>query len=367
MALNLNYNSRLWNKSGSQLNYDIDRGFPSPGWSLGFGKVLDLGTNGGSLIVDADGTRHGFSGTITGSANNLYFNDRTTDGTFIDYNSYRDANGIAWATVNMPNGTIIYYGARGNGAVHPTLIQDANGNYINITYKNNQGPNIETVTDTMGRVINFTYDSNGNLTSVSAPRMPVQGSWIRTRVLARFHYRQLPLNYSFASGASPVVRNNSPWVLDAIYYPATKTGYWFGDTDSYSSYGMLTKVVEQRGMNWAASAEEQGIVTAGQMTKQAVYNYPLTTANETGRTNGVGLSDAPTYDKLTESWAAMDVAEPAITTYDVQQSASPRVITVTQPNGAVSKQFSYNAAGQFNDGLVYRDETWVPDAGDLTP
>lgn len=41
LALNLNYNSRLWNKSGSQLTYDIDRGFPGPGWSLGFGS----GTN----------------------------------------------------------------------------------------------------------------------------------------------------------------------------------------------------------------------------------------------------------------------------------------------------------------------------------
>src|SRR2546430_3688822 len=65
------YNGRLWNKSGSQITYDIDRGWPAPGWSLGFGKLLSMGTGGGAMIVDADGTRHNYSGTITdyGSGN----------------------------------------------------------------------------------------------------------------------------------------------------------------------------------------------------------------------------------------------------------------------------------------------------------
>jgi hypothetical protein len=68
-----------------------------------------------------------------------------------------------------------------------------------------------------------------------------------------------------------------------------------------SSYGMIARVIEQRGMNWQTSSEEQGTVTPGQMTKQAVYNYPLFTVNESGRTNGIGLTDAPTYETLTES------------------------------------------------------------------
>lgn len=59
LALNLNYNSRLWNKSGSQVSYDLDRGFPAPGWSLGFGKIAFMGTQGGCMMVDADGTRRG--------------------------------------------------------------------------------------------------------------------------------------------------------------------------------------------------------------------------------------------------------------------------------------------------------------------
>ncbi len=376
LALNLNYNSRLWNKSGSQLTYDIDRGFPSPGWSLGFGKVMDLGANGGSMIVDADGTRHGFTGSVTGS----YFSGHTSDGTFIDYNSTRLSSGISTANVNMPNGTSILYGASGNGAVYPTRITDANGNYINITYKNNQGPNIETVSDTMGRIIFFNYDSAGHLLNVTAPRTLGFEGGRRTRTLVRFHYRQLPLNYSFAYGTGVVVRDNAPWVLDAVYYPATRTGYWFGGADPnssdyssyYSTYGMLTKVQEQRGMNWQSSAEEQGIITAGQMTKQAVYNYPLTTANDAGRTNGINLSDAPTYEILTESWDGMDDAS-AVTTYNLQQNAVPRVTTIMQPNGAVSRQYAYNYSSladthpdKYKDGLVYQDETYVPDANGIT-
>ena len=372
LALNLNYNSRLWNKSGSQLTYDIDRGFPAPGWSLGFGKIMDMGANGGSMLIDADGTRHGYAGGIfPGYYGASSFRGKTVDGKFIDYNSSRDSNGIYVAQAYFPNGTVITYGAKGDGAVYPTSIQDAQGNYITITYRNNIGPNIQTITDTLGRAITFDYDSLGRLISVKAPRMQDEDpiySGGKTRTLFKIHYKPLTLNYSFASGITPMVRNSTPWVIDAIYYPATQTGYWFGDTDSYSSYGMITKVIEQRGMNWSASSEAQGTVTAGQITKQAVYNYPLTTANETGRTNGTSLSDAPTYTTLTEGWDGMDVAEPAVTTYAINNndyhsdgtSNSPsRTITVTQPNGTISKQYSYRTPNAWTDGLLFADETIV--------
>lgn len=379
LSLSLNYNSRLWNKSGSELTYDIDRGFPGPGWSLGFGKIMDMGANGGSMLIDADGTRHSFTGTLSQGGTTIYFNGHTTDGTFIDYNSYRYPSGIREATVKMPNGTTIFYGAPGDGAVYPVRILDANGNYINITYKANQGPNIENVTDTMGRNITFNYDSLGRLISITAPRMINQGAIYgksKIRTLIRFHYRPLPLTYSFASGMNAVVRNSTPSTLDAVYYPATQTGYWFGGADStspdytsyYSTYGMLTKFEEQRGMSWVATSEEQGKIVAGQMSKRAVYNYPLTTSNESGRTNGVNLTDAPTYDNVTESWDGMDDT-PAVTSYNIQQNSSPRVTSIIQPNGALSRQYAYNYSSlpdtdpnKYKDGLIYLDESYVPDA-----
>jgi YD repeat-containing protein len=319
LALGLSYNSRLWNKAGNEVTFDIDRGWPAPGWSLGFGKMICMGVTSGAMMVDADGTRHSYSGTLTPLGNGaFFFTGHTSDGTFIDY-SFTLNDGAPWSgTANLPNGTQVLYGAQGDAAVYPTRITDAQGNYITITYRNNHGPKIETITDTMGRVVTFQYDSSERLISIKTPNINSNGQ----RTWVRLHYRQIALNTSFTPGIQGMVRNNDywPWVLDAIYYPGTNTGYWFGDADSYSTYGMLAKVIEQRGMSWSASAEEQGTITQGQMTKQALYNYPLTTTNETGRTNGLNLSDAPTYTELRENWAESDDGE-AITTYDVQQNS----------------------------------------------
>jgi YD repeat-containing protein len=372
LALNLNYNSRLWNKSGNELTYDIDRGFPAPGWSLGFGKMLDMGSDGGSMLIDADGTRHGYGGNLSnGSGGWSMFHGHTADGKFIDYESSRDSAGIYYAKVWFPNGTDIIYGAKNEGAVYPTLITDAQGNQILITYKNNQGPALQTITDTLGRVITFQYDSSGRLLSAQTPGMQGEVGSTKRRTLLKFHYKPLTLNYSFGSGVTPVIRNPAPqYLIDSVFYPSTNTGYWFGDTDSYSSYGMLTKVIEQRGMSWATGAETQGVVTGGQMTKQAVYNYPLTATNDTGRTSGTGLTDAPTYTKLTENWDGADVAENAVTNYffdnnvfhsDTVSNSPARLVQITQPNGSISKQYSYRTPNAWTDGLVFADETFVPE------
>jgi hypothetical protein len=142
------------------------------------------------------------------------------------------------------------------------------------------------------------------------------------------------------------------WVIDAIYYPATGTGYWFGDGDSYSSYGMIAKVSERRNMGfYAASLNEQGTITsAGTATRQSVYEYPLS-ANPASP-----LGDAPTYSKVTETWEGMNTG-PAETLYATYQNSSPRRVEITMPNGTKSIQFSYNAPGQYYDGVVYQDET----------
>jgi RHS repeat-associated protein len=359
LALGLSYNSLLWNKAGSQLTFDIDRGWPAPGWSLGFGKILGMGVNNGSMMIESDGTRHAYSGTITYDPNGDYTNflGHTTDGTFIDYGHHTGLGGAitnAWA--KLQNGTVIDYTALGDAAVYPTRITDATGNYITITYRNNQGPAIETVTDTLGRVITFNYDTQNRLTSITAPKLQTG-----TRTLVRLHYKAQDLsalgsNYGFSTTRTTVVRNSAPWVLDAIYYPATGTGYWFGDTDSYSPYGMIAKVPEERGMSWTSgTGNEQGTVSAGTMTQQSVYNYPAQ-ANP-------ALTDAPTYSTKTESWANIDTA-PAVTTYEAHQNSTPRSVKITQPDGTWTEQLSYNYStlaatdpNKFKDGLIYQDET----------
>ncbi|MGH9941778.1 MAG: DUF4214 domain-containing protein [Pyrinomonadaceae bacterium] len=384
LSLGLVYNSRLWTKTGNKIIFDADRDWPAPGWSLGFGRVVGMGT-GGSLIIDPDGTRHGFTGQIYQyqSTGAVSFTGHTVDGTFIDYTSFSDGNGIRSATAKLPNGTVIEYGAPGDGAVYPTSITDANGNFVSIIYgnaaNNYTGPRISIVTDTLGRTVKFHYDANNLLTAIEAPGYGGTLTNPTTRTLVRLHYRQLTLNYN-NFGPHPLtaqVRNPTVWVIDAIYYPGTNTGYWFGDpTSSYSSYGMIAKVVEQRGMSFTGPAPsntgptEMGTVFPGNTTREQIYNYPLTPNSQTF------LSDAPTYGTLTEKWAKDETNvnfEQTVTSYTVvKEAANPsqptipsRKVEITRLTDNVkSIQYSYNYTSlasdhpdKFKDGLVYQDET----------
>jgi RHS repeat-associated protein len=348
LALTLAYNARLWNKAGSQISYDNDRGWPAPGFSLGFGKLLGMTINSGCMLVDANGTRHSYSGNITFYSWGTYGVMHTTDGSFIDYTYWTGTNGvITSAQANLPNGTVIYYGAysQAGGGVFPTFIEDANGNHITITYVNNSGPRIQTVMDTLGRVVNFHYDYNNLLTAVTT-----SGLAGGTRTLVRLHYNQQSINYGF-SGLNAVVRDYYPWVIDAIYYPATGTGYWFGDSDSYSSYGMLAKVVEQRAMGFSASSlNDMGNVSQGQTSRTETYNFPLTP--------NYGLGDAPSFTTMVQSWTRDGTNfDSATTTYEVNENSYPRTVLVTLPNCLKNLQQSYNSPGSYLDGLVYYDET----------
>ena len=351
ISLNATYNSRVWNKANSQISYDNDKGWPAPGFNLGFGKLLGIGVYTGCMIVEADGTRHSYAGNISiynwGTIGVMY----TTDGSFIDYTYQTGTNGVMlWAQAKYPNGTTVTYGAysQSGGGLFPTTIEDANGNLIYITYVGNAGPRIQTVTDTAGRVINFHYNANNLLTAITAPGL--SGG---TRTLVRLHYHQhtLASNPGF-SGLTVGISNYYPWVVDAIYYPATGTGYWFNDSDSYSSYGMLAKVVEQRNMGFSASSlNDMGTVTQGSVTRTETYNYPLTAAS---------LTDAPTYSTKVESWLREGTTfDSATTTYEVYENESPRRTVITYPNGTKNRQLSTNAPGQWNDGLMIRDETYV--------
>ncbi|MFN0110457.1 MAG: immunoglobulin domain-containing protein [Blastocatellia bacterium] len=55
LSLALNYNSRLWNRIGNEMVFNIDKDWPTPGFSLGFGKIVGTGDAGGYMIVEADG------------------------------------------------------------------------------------------------------------------------------------------------------------------------------------------------------------------------------------------------------------------------------------------------------------------------
>lgn len=323
LRLNLCYNSNAWRirptADGAYLFFDYDKGFPAPGWSLGFGQFL-IDPDDNTWLQDADGTQHEMSLPI--DLGHLC----SVDGTLIDMPVVNAANGD-FNPATHPEGTTVTYGAD-NGSYggltyhrYPVEIVDANGNVIDVQYVNDEGPAIQAITDTLGRRIDFHYDVNNLLTAITAPGL---NGTIRT--VLRFHYA--PLNLvapSFWIQVSPAQG------IDAIYFPGTSTGYWFSDPDSYTQdSGIIAKVSQRRGMTLtAASLNEQGSVTAGTMTRERTYDYDPT----------LQYPNLPTYTTMTESWARMDTP-PAVTTYTAtdQGFGESWLIQTVHPDGTKVSQ-----------------------------
>lgn len=397
LNLAFNYNSRLWHKSGTDMYFDVDRDW-IPGWMFGFGKIVMAGTS--YILIDGDSTRHTYSGMYRGGFSSPYsslqtFEAYTTDGSFINYyaEGYKaqfDNSGghnmvKAWA--KLPNGTTIEYGAPANYAMYPKQITDANGNYITITYRtytrywNNQwqygveeGPNIETITDTVGRTIQFYYERSGVapnekdlLTAVTAPGFNGSAS----RVIMRLQYDSRNLssagsNYGFQAGLTPRVRDNGVInVIKAIYYPATATGYWFGDADSYSNYGMLRKVSERRAMTCSAGGAACSDVTAaltgqpsigaGLMSREMIYSNPT----QPGYSDLSGsLSDTPSFTQMTEDWAGRDTTSVPLTKYSVVDLGATRRSTVVRPDLVRIEQDTNDDPNSLYYGLLTEDRTY---------
>src|SRR5205085_9444734 len=81
-GLTLYYNSRVWFRHGSAITFDAIESRPSPGFSLGFGRLLTYGPSNALkyLWVSADGTRH-YLGQGGSAAQSVTL--QTSDGTHL--------------------------------------------------------------------------------------------------------------------------------------------------------------------------------------------------------------------------------------------------------------------------------------------
>jgi hypothetical protein len=390
LDLSLYYNSLVWSRidteTSSDISYDMDKDWLSPGWNIGFGKIVNI-INGGIVQFDADGTRRFFAGTINGnSPDTVIFEGQSTDGTFIKNltQTNRSTNGTCFYNpttyLKYPNGTTISYDIWENRSCYsvnepitmmPTRIQDRHGNQINISYcrpnsadcgtiNNYPGRWIKQISDTLGRVYFFNYTlDNGRyyLTSITGKGLPNESGTPVTRTFVQLQYKNHTITHNF-SGLTPHVRESSIKVLSAIYYPATQSGYWFGDSDSYSPYGMIRKVNEQRAMSYSS---ETGI-SAGTTTRQRTYAYPADILT--------AITDTPSFDTVTENWEGMTTS-PSTTSYLVNWDSTPRTTTTTASDGSKVVEYSYNLSNSTNeqekikDGLTYKTEVFV--AGETTP
>lgn len=370
--LGLHYNSQVWSKLDQDVSYDMDKDVLSPGWSMGFGKIINI-INGGIVQVDPDGTRRYFPGTINGGGDRITYVGQSVDGKFIKSRTTTSVSPTGDCFYNpttylkYPDGTTVWFDVfeyRGCYTISepitmvPKLIQDRHGNQIEISYHNpvNNPPGrwINQIRDTLGRTFTFNYVLDNNryyLSSISGQGLPDQNQQIVTRTFVRLQYKNHTVSHNF-SGLTPHVRENNIKVLSAIYYPSTQSGYWFGDADSYSPYGMIRKVDEHRAMSYSSGTG----ISAGQLTRRRVYSYPENTTT--------AISDVPTFDTVTESWEGM-VTPPSGTEYQVNWDANPRTTTTIASDGTRVTEYSFNLStladtnpDKIRDGLTYKTEVY---------
>jgi RHS repeat-associated protein len=344
LNLTLFYNSRVWTRRNNTLAFDAITGWPAPGFSLGFGRIVyyNAGTTGKYLLVDPDGTRHALSSISPGGPL------ETTEGTHIVY------TGDAWngGDLHYPNGTTAVFTVVNNRLL-PTAIIDKNGNYIQIAYKAECDQlgycdvfppmAIDYIVDTLGRRIEFQYDSNGKLTSITRPGFGGTVPNPVTQTLVQFDYQTLSASTNFTG---LTVERGLTWgyTLRHIYFPTTGTGY----KPSYSQYGMIYNISARRGMtssNWPAGSPPA--ITDGVESASIAFNYP--TSSQTP------LSDVPAFTQRTESAVNSPQSQYSYTPPS-DPNAQSLTFTIARPDSTTLLLTRLNNTGLPGNGLLTQSE-----------
>jgi hypothetical protein len=272
-SLTAYYNSNQWGayfdptRNSTVYVFDPIQSWPSPGFSLGFGRIVyyngytdsNLVSWHSFMLIEQNGTRHSLGVGTDYGANTL----QTTDGSHITY----VGNAADGGTLFYNDGTAVTIG-KVNNRLLPTQITDTNGNYVQVAYKwetNYPGIAINYIVDTLGRVIQFNYGEwpappgSTLLTSISTPTGGVT-----------LGYQTVTMNHNFQN----VIVENAPVSFSAVSsvtIPQRPT-YSF----SYSGYGMIYNI---------------SLATGGG-NASVTYNYPL---------GGEALNGGPTFTQRTES------------------------------------------------------------------
>lgn len=256
--------------------------------------------NGIPTITFPDGTKVFF-----GNSRNIVMG-------FFTAGSFAICNGQASCTTQCSVSDTVYF---------PTKVVDRNGNFIQITYLSGGGPRINTITDTLGRTISFRYDGAGRLQSIA-----VRGFTPNTeREVARFYYHVMTRVHDFADQPD---HSQQILVLDRIFLPGTKTGWFF----QYSSYGQIYSVEKLGGMD--VDTASGAIVNFGQRLALTEYDYNGTPLNPT--TNM--LFQLPKYTRRTDEWlgnTAGQVTHQFNVNYVDSENKSYSLITA--PDGTTSE------------------------------
>jgi hypothetical protein len=164
VSLAMNYNGRLWNKDGSTMTFNYNKGWPAAGWSLGYGRIIKnydntgfgdksgagfTNSSGNFLYLGSDGSRVHFEAVYNSTLGKWEHN--TTDGTFLHMDFQNN--------IKFPDGTVVKFGDINNRLL-PNTIKTTDGTLVTIAYRPKTGTfkyrwAIDHITDTLGRNITF--------------------------------------------------------------------------------------------------------------------------------------------------------------------------------------------------------------------
>jgi hypothetical protein len=247
VGLTLSYNNRVRTRSGTTMFFNGDRGFPAPGWRLGFGEILvksqatptySSGITGKQSVIfmAADGTKRDLAYNSTNSKYESY------DSSYLRFD-------LSTRILRFPNGTQMHFAAEsmsgGDARYLPTLVKDRNGNQVNINYTtlSNGTTAISYLIDTAGRRIDFNYQSN-RLTSISQNR----GGTVFTFVYIDYQAVTIQTSFQGMSLDPANINGTAVYLPNRITYP-NGANYRF----IYTGYGQINKIEK-----WVPTISGQG-------------------------------------------------------------------------------------------------------------
>ena len=318
VQFNLVYNSQNWGQNGStQLNYGGDVGY-GYGWQLLAGSITPVWNPGGLtasyyLYTDSTGAQY----HLNQDNNNVWSSSESAYIWFdANANVLHFRNGSFWNFGCISAGT-----EADSGVMHPTQIEDSNGNQILIRYQQAPGAtwanssaritqieDVRATTQSGKRVTYaFTYKSD------AIPHLTAITNYIQTGEAYTFTYSE---NQPLSSPFNGQSFGATTWLASTEVTNLGATNVF-----SYDGSGEMTKVVLPYGAYLA-------------------YSYSTTTYSSTGIS----------YREVANRYLSADGTQASQLTYPLTHESSPvgpthQYSQISDPSGNGQKYWSFNTSG----------------------
>ena len=335
LNLGLSLNSLIWTKSGTNIYFNLAKGFPSPGFHLGFPEIgvafynTETGT-GSFLVTMPSGMRYEFRANPS-LGSNVYEEMGGTHMLLVVKPGVFDYRDTIWNLL-LTDGTVYKFKIPTNGN-NPKCIEvkDRNGNFISITYTPFE--QISAVTDNTGRIVNYKYDGSNRLVAIAQ-------DWAGgAHNYATFAYDVVTIQTNFL-GLDMVGAANGT-TISALSRVDMADGKVYAF--EYNTYAQVKTI------RCYAPNSENPVNFPDDYTLLSYITYDLTPDGSAGQTDCPRFSSrkdwAKDWDAITENGA--------IRLYDGDGASWG---SVTAPDGTEYKEF-FGASG-WERGLTLKTEVW---------